>query len=127
MTTPSLASVQSARKVQLLRQREQLLERMAHERGGVLGRAQVAAEQMPADVSDNAQQRSERETHFAWSEHETAELAAIERALERIAQAEDASCLDCGCTIATARLLATPTALRCLACQSAFEKQHPSH
>lgn len=109
----------------LLAQRAELLARMAYERGGVVGRAQVAAEQYDAAASDNAQLRTERETQYAMNEHETAELADIERALEHMNQGDYGHCIDCEINIPMARLLATPTALRCVACQSVHESQQP--
>ena len=116
---------QAALRDKLLVQRTELLARMAHERGGVVGRAEVAAAQYETAPSDNAQLRTERETNFAMSEHETAELAEIDRALEHMDKGDYGTCIDCAITIPPARLLATPTALRCIACQSAFEAQHP--
>ncbi len=108
----------------LLAQRAELLSRMAHERGGVVGRAEVAAEQYETAPSDNAQLRTERETNFAMSEHETAELADIDRALELMRKGEYGNCIDCEVKIPAPRLLATPTALRCIACQSTYEAHH---
>ncbi len=108
-------------KSQLLAQRAELLERMAFERGGVLGRAQVAAERYEASSSDDAQLRSEREDGFAMNEHETAELQDIDRALALVASGHYGECLDCEEFIPEQRLQATPTALRCIACQTALE------
>jgi len=111
----------STLKTKLLAQRAELLERMAFERGGVLGRAEVAAELYEHSPSDNAQLRSEREDSFAMNEHETAELADIDRALERMASGQYGICIDCETTIEPARLMATPTASRCIDCQSSLE------
>jgi DnaK suppressor protein len=116
---------QSALRDQLLAQRTELLERMAYERGGVMGRAEVAATRYETAPSDNAQLRTERETNFAVSEHETAELADIDRALELMNKGDYGICIDCEVKIPAARLMATPTALRCIACQSAHESHHP--
>lgn len=115
----------TALRGQLLAQRTELLERMAYERGGVMGRAEVAATQYETASSDNAQLRTERETNFAMSEHETAELADIDRALELMDKGDYGTCIDCEVKIPVARLMATPTALRCIACQSAHESHHP--
>lgn len=109
----------------LLTQRAELLARMAYERGGVMGRADVAATQYETASSDNAQLRTERETNFAMSEHETAELADIDRALELMDKGDHGTCIDCEVPIPVARLMATPTALRCIACQSVHESHHP--
>jgi DnaK suppressor protein len=116
---------QTVLRDQLLAQRSELLERMAYERGGVMGRAEVAATQYETASSDNAQLRTERETDFAMGEHETAELADIDRALELMNKGDYGTCIDCAVTIPVARLMATPTALRCIACQSAYESHHP--
>jgi len=115
----------TALREQLLAQRSELLARMAYERGGVIGRADVAATQYETASSDNAQLRTERETHFAMSEHETAELADIDRAVELIDKGDYGTCIDCEVTIPVARLMATPTALRCISCQSVHESHHP--
>jgi DnaK suppressor protein len=125
MPTRLLSAAQTALRNQLLAQRTELLARIAHERGGVIGRAEVASDQYETAASDNAQLRSEREAQFAMNEHETAELDEIERALNHIAQGDYGSCIDCAVTIPQARLVATPTALRCIGCQSAHEAQHP--
>ena len=122
---PSQAPNLNVLRDKLLAQRTELLARTAHERGGVLGRAEVAATQYETASSDNAQLRTERETNFALSEHETAELADIEHALELMSKGGYGTCIDCAVTIPVARLMATPTALRCIACQSAHESHHP--
>lgn len=50
------------------------------------------------------------------------EIKDIEAALRRIAENEYGICLDCGRAIYFKRLLAYPTAKRCLACQRLYEK-----
>ena len=121
---PSQAPNLNVLRDKLWAQRTELLARTAHERGGVLGRAEVAAAQYETAPSDNAQLRTERETNFALSEHETAELAEIDHALELMSKGDYGTCIDCAITISAQRLLATPTALRCIACQSTYEAQH---
>jgi DnaK suppressor protein len=118
--TPNLTVLRD----KLLAQRAELLARTAHERGGVVGRAEVAATQYDPAASDNAQLRTERETQFALSEHETAELGDIERALDHLGHAHYGQCIDCAVQIPALRLLATPTALRCIACQASHESHH---
>jgi len=58
---------------------------------------------------------------FALEERESAELVAIDEALKRIADGSYGLCIDCGVGIATPRLHANPTALRCVACQEKIE------
>jgi DnaK suppressor protein len=55
-------------------------------------------------------------------DHATARAADV--ALQRIADGSYGVCQDCGRAIAWARLLALPTALRCAACQQAYERSH---
>ena len=108
----------------LLQERTALLQRIAQERGGLVSRADMAAEHDVRDFESRAQALSERNDEFAMNEHETAELGAIEAALARLDAGHYGECLDCGATIAQARLAAYPSALRCVACQTAHEKTH---
>ena len=120
MSTSS-SSPRDVYKAQLIEARSQLLARIAFERGGVVSRADMAAEHFDNSFQSRAQIRSERETEFAMNEHETAELGDIDAALERIQAGTYGQCTDCGVTIAPARLNAYPTAKRCLDCQTVAE------
>ncbi|CAI8743083.1 TraR/DksA family transcriptional regulator [Methylocaldum szegediense] len=51
------------------------------------------------------------------------EIREIESALIRIGSREFGICVDCEQPIALARLEANPTTERCIACQSAYEKE----
>ena len=106
---------------QLTRQRNQLLAQVAEQRGGKLGRAEVATAHFDNSQDDQAQIRSERELEFALNEHELAELQAIEDALKRIEEGVYGLCLACGVSISPERLHAAPQALRCVDCQTTFE------
>lgn len=108
----------------LLRERDQLLQRMAQERGGLISRVDMAAEHDVRDFENRAQAISERDEEFAMNEHETAELVALSQALERLDAGQYGQCLDCSVEIPEARLSAYPAALRCISCQTAFEKTH---
>ena len=106
---------------QLTRQRNQLLAQVAQQRGGQLGRAEVANAHFDNSQDDQAHIRSEREIEFALNEHELVELQAIEDALKRIQEGVYGLCLSCGAPIPHERLHAAPQALRCVACQATFE------
>jgi DnaK suppressor protein len=108
----------------LLQERQQLLARIAAQRGGLVSRADMAAEHDVRAFDDRAQATTELNEEFAMNEHETAELGAIDAALERIAQGLYGHCSDCGADIGEPRLQAWPTALRCIACQTRAEKTH---
>jgi DnaK suppressor protein len=105
----------------LLLERAQLLQRIAQERGGLVSRADMAAEHDVRSFDDHAQSISERNDEFAINEHETAELGDIDAALERIQAGTYGICSDCGVSIPPARLNAYPTAKRCIDCQSLSE------
>ncbi|WP_108428284.1 TraR/DksA C4-type zinc finger protein [Limnohabitans sp. Hippo3] len=121
MSTPSPSL--DSHKAQLLEARAELLARIAFERGGVVSRADMAAEHFDDSFQSRAQALTERETEFAMNEHETAELGDIDAALARIQAGTYGQCTDCGVTIPTARLNAYPTAKRCIACQTVAEQR----
>ena len=121
MRTTSPSS-QAAFEALLIEARTQLLERMAHERGGLVSRADMAADHFDNSFQSRAQIRTERQTEFAMNEHETAELGDIDAALKRIQTGTYGQCSDCGIAIPPARLQAYPTAKRCIHCQSVAEK-----
>lgn len=107
----------------LLHERTLLLQRIAQERGGLVSRADMAAEHDVRSFDDRAQAVSERADEFAMNEHATAELGDIEASLERIQTGTYGQCTDCGVTIAPARLNAYPTAKRCIGCQTVAEQR----
>jgi DnaK suppressor protein len=121
MTSPHTASL-SVHRERLLNERTQLLQRIAQERGGLVSRADMAAEHDVRSLDDRAHAISERNDEFAMNEHETAELGALDAALERLKAGHYGECKDCGITIPEARLAAYPAALRCTACQNLAEK-----
>jgi DnaK suppressor protein len=106
----------------LLHERAQLLQRISEQRGGLVSRADMAADHDVRSLDDRAQAISERDDEFAMNEHETAELGDIEAALERMDAGSYGQCTDCGVAIAPARLKAYPTAKRCIDCQTVAEQ-----
>jgi DnaK suppressor protein len=117
--TPSLPLYRE----RLLHDRTQLLQRIAEQRGGLVSRADMAADHFDNSFQSRAQIRTERQTEFAINEHETAELGDIEAALERMDAGNYGQCTDCGVTVASARLTAYPTAKRCIDCQTVAEQR----
>lgn len=107
---------------QLQQMRTDVLAQLRAQRGGKIGRAEAAAEAREHQSDDWAQADAERDLAFALEERESAELVAIDGALQRIADGSYGLCVDCGVGIATARLHASPTALRCVGCQEKTEK-----
>lgn len=115
----------SAYQQQLELMRSALLAQIAEQRGGVVGRAEVAADHFGHPEDSGAQLASERELEFALGEREMAELAAIDAALARLNAGTYGECTDCGTHIAPARLQASPQAPRCIHCQEKVERIHP--
>jgi DnaK suppressor protein len=111
-------------KTRLLSMRSHLLAQIAEQRGGTKSRAEVAAEHFAHSEDATAQVNTARDLEFALNEHETAELAAIDDALQRLSTGTYGQCTDCGATISEARLNVAPEAARCMTCQEKFERHH---
>ena len=71
---------------------------------------------LPADFSEQAVELENQETMVQLSHIGSEELAAIDRALVRIAEGEYANCEACGEPIGEERLEALPTTTMCVAC-----------
>lgn len=65
-----------------------------------------------------------RDMELEQLDRETEQLAANENALVRIRKGSYGECADCGIDIKVERLLAQPTASRCLECQAKYEREH---
>lgn len=117
MNTP----VSDTFRQQLQAMRSDVIAQLRAQRGGKIGRAEAAANARESESDDWAQADAERDLAFALEERESAELVAIDEALQRVADGSYGLCVDCGTSIATARLHANPVALRCVACQDKVE------
>ncbi|NDZ18399.1 molecular chaperone DnaK [Variovorax sp. WS11] len=62
--------------------------------------------------------------HCAEIEIDRARLKDVEEAQQRMAEGRYGICVDCGEDIPRERLVAQPIAVRCAACQAAFEAGH---
>jgi DnaK suppressor protein len=114
----------TAFKQKLEHQRADLLAQIAQQRGAKTSRAEVAAEHFAHNEDSDAQVNTARDLEFAINEHETAELSAIDAALNRISAGTYGHCVDCDETIPEARLNAAPEAARCIGCQDKTEHNH---
>ena len=63
------------------------------------------------------------ELDLAEVRHVLADLTEVDAALVRMRDGTYGDCADCGIAIAPARLVAYPTARRCVSCQGAYEKK----
>ena len=118
MSTP----ISSTFATQLTQMRTEVLDRLRTQRGGVLSRADASAQARDTESDDWAKADTERDLAYALEERESAELIAIDAALQRVADGSYGLCVDCGTPIATARLHANPTAMRCVTCQARAEQ-----
>lgn len=108
--------------LQLQQMRQELLAQLRTQRGGEVGRAEAAAQARDQQSDDWAKANAERDLTVALEERESAELVAIDDALQRLADGSFGLCVDCGVSIPTARLHANPTAMRCVGCQETLER-----
>lgn len=76
------------------------------------------------DVGEAGEQRFRTGIEHVELQRDQEELAEIADAYTRIADGSYGECVDCGQRIAFERLLAQPTAKRCIADQEAWEKKH---
>ncbi|MBG6075240.1 TraR/DksA family transcriptional regulator [Polaromonas sp. CG_9.11] len=108
---------------QLIAMHTAMLAQMSDQRGGLLGRAEAAADHFNRREDSSAQVATERELEFAIGERETSELALIDAALARIDSSSYGECINCAAPIPAPRLQASPEAPRCIACQEKFEQR----
>lgn len=76
----------------------------------------------PADTGDAAIGDALADLNLAMIDRHIREIRDIEAAMARIKEGSFGTCIDCGEDIAFERLLAYPTAKRCLVCQQQREK-----
>ena len=79
---------------------------------------------MVSDVGDEAVANLVADLDAAAIDRDVVELRAVEAARERLRSGTYGLCLDCGNAILWPRLLAMPSASRCIACTEKYEKTH---
>jgi RNA polymerase-binding protein DksA len=75
------------------------------------------------DAGDASTATEQADLRNAQIERDVAELRAIDAALARVDEGTYGMCTRCGGDIGEARLRVNPAAERCIACQTAYEKQ----
>ena len=85
----------------------------------------VAIAEQARDAEDDSFADLIVDVNLAEVDRDLAELREIDVALERLAEGTYGRCETCAEEIDRARLEVQPAAVRCLACQAAFEKSHP--
>lgn len=115
-------------------QRDQLKSGLTDQRRTLLGRIREellnSGDQHYADLAGRVHDTGDEsvasllaDVEAARAHHDFEELRATEAALERVAGDAFGVCEDCGADIAFARLVAYPTATRCIPCQTRHENQ----
>lgn len=108
---------------QLVQDRERLLNELRRENEERVTGDVVALPDVP-DAGDSSVATEQADLRHAQIGRDVAELRQVEAALARFDDGAYGVCTRCGQDIAAARLRANPAAERCIACQSAFEKQY---
>ncbi len=85
----------------------------------IIGRA-------PADAGDASQSDELADLNLSMLDRHVSELRAIEAAEARMGAGTYGTCEHCGGDIGFERLLAFPTAVRCVRCQGQWERTHLS-
>lgn len=85
----------------------------------IIGRA-------PADAGDASVSDELADLNLTMLDRHVSELRAIEQAEQRMKDGTYGECIDCGGEIGYDRLMAQPTAVRCVLCQDQYEKTHVS-
>ena len=83
----------------------------------IIGRA-------PADTGDASVSNELADLNLTMLDRHVGELRSIEAAEARLRDGTYGECVDCGGEIGFERLLAQPTAIRCVLCQDMYEKTH---
>lgn len=76
-----------------------------------------------ADTGDASIATEQSDLRNTQIDRDVAELRDIDTALDRIRDGSYGTCIRCGRDIGDARLRANPSALRCIECQTAYERQ----
>lgn len=104
----------------LLAQRGTLAQELGTLQEGA-SRVQHARDVLLQDGDDAQQRDADREVDFARTDQLAREISAVDAALERLERGEYGRCSDCDAVIPFDRLRANPHAIRCIACETAFE------
>ena len=81
-------------------------------------------DRVPADFADQATGDALADLNLAIIDRHVQEIRDIEASSARMADGSYGNCVDCGADIGYARLLAYPTAKRCIGCQRQHEKTY---
>jgi|AP12_2_1047962.scaffolds.fasta_scaffold03183_2 RNA polymerase-binding transcription factor len=115
-------------------EKSQLMRQFVKRRAALvdeIGRKLAASRDKTGSVSidqiieggDNASAEAMASVDLAEAQRDVQELRDVDAACARLTDGSYGVCTDCGEPVAAARLVAYPTARRCTACQTTYEKQ----
>lgn len=78
----------------------------------------------PGDIGDESVADAMADLNLAMVDRQIREMRDIESARQRIKRGVYGTCVDCGAAIGYQRLLAYPTAKRCIVCQQKYERTY---
>lgn len=113
---PRPSKLQDETREELLRIRHELVEELKQYESDFQADVGVVAE------GDDPTERMLQQVRWGTMKHLHGRVKEVNAALERLSEGEFGVCKDCGKRIGRPRLLANPTATRCLVCQSRFER-----
>ena len=115
--TQALHAAIEQRRAALLAELREDVERVRRDRSDVL------VGSVP-DSGDEAMVTLMAELDRAEANRDVTELRALEAARQRLTEGSYGTCGDCGGDIGFERLQVNPAAVRCIRCQTAYEKTH---
>jgi len=119
-----LSPQQRGNLADVLQLRLATLERHSDTQLDDLTQAQHAYQTLQQDLDDAPQRSGAEEVEAAVADIDSREFSAVTQALLRIHSADYGLCVDCHLSIAFERLQLEPQALRCITCQTLFERTH---
>ena len=119
--TPLTAAEKAALEAKLRVRRDELRTEIAGQLKNQDDPRLVGLRNRMEDTDDWAVADALAELDIAGVRHVLGELNDVDAALARMRAGSYGVCIDCGEAIAPARLLAYPTATRCIECQQTFE------
>jgi len=112
-------------RLALLHRLRELHDELQSAESATLADAAVTAHEV-SDQKDAADRRQASSIDDAVQRHEHSEVELVLSALRRLDEGRYGNCQDCDEPISPQRLQVQPAALRCAACQTAWERHGPA-
>ena len=111
-------------KQRMLERQRVLTQEVSDQRAQAAQEGNEDAAGGPGDAADESVVRMITDLHLQEAGRDMEELQDIDSALQRIESGAYGDCDSCGNEIGYPRLEVQPTAVRCVQCQSQYEKTH---